>query len=120
MNVLIVDDDPLMSRSLARLMRKMEFDVDVCDNCFAAATFLKEAVPTPRVIILDLLRPSMGGHDFIKYCRYLYGSSLRILVLSGCDAAQLERAVSVGADKALSKPCDKAQLLQAVTELMVR
>jgi CheY-like chemotaxis protein len=65
--VLIVDDDPAVTATLARMLQHEGHDVV---EAVSGATALAEAIERPPdAIILDLRMPGMGGLEFLQKLR---------------------------------------------------
>ena len=70
-DILVIDDDPLVVESLQRLLRKRGYQVATAGD---AATGIQKAIElTPSVIICDLLLP--GGPSGLDICRRIKRAS---------------------------------------------
>ena len=102
--VLVVDDEPAISRLLRTVLEADGHQVVVAADGEQALDRVAEA--RPDLIILDLDMPQMGGFEV---CRRLKAAPdtrlLPVLVLTGTGAADARlRAWELGADEFLSKP----------------
>jgi DNA-binding NarL/FixJ family response regulator len=117
-NVLIVDDHPLVRSGLHELI-KHEPDLEVC--CEAAS--LEEAVQclghcSPDVAIVDISLPDGSGLDLIKRLR-LRNPDTRILVLSMHDETLLaERALRAGALGYINKEEAAMNIIAAIRQIL--
>ena len=66
-HILIVEDNEIVSRLLARLLRHQGHTVDTRDSGEAALTFLQNTLP--HLIILDLMMPGMDGNEVLRRVR---------------------------------------------------
>jgi two-component system, cell cycle response regulator DivK len=73
----------------------------------------------PDVVLMDLAMPIMDGFDAIERLRREeHGRSMLIIVASAfADRASRQRAMEVGADAFLAKPCSPRDLIALVNEL---
>ena len=112
--ILIVDDEPLVLRALARELRE-EGEVVTSDSSLDALRMLQ--AEAPAVVIADYRMPGLDGVTLLEYARAWNASTTRIMI-SGCaDAAALEEArQNAGISRFLSKPWQRGELLDAVRE----
>ncbi|MFE2425876.1 response regulator [Streptomyces sp. NPDC059373] len=99
--VLIVDDEPQMTRALLIHLKARHYDVATAPD---GATALQLASRNPPdVVVLDLGLPQVSGIDVIQGLRAW--TSLPIIVVSGhTDLAEKVAALDAGADDYLTKP----------------
>jgi CheY-like chemotaxis protein len=67
--VLCVDDEPLLTRSLARLLHRWGAEVLTASNGREALELLARTVPRPDLIITDLVMPILDGEGFLRALR---------------------------------------------------
>lgn len=109
--VAIVDDDPSIRKSLARLVRSTGFNVQT----FASAeAFLNAHDRThPSCVVLDIRMPGMSGLDLQE--RLASDPALPIVFITGHgDVPMSVRAMKRGAVDFLQKPFDERELLAAI------
>jgi len=122
--LLIVDDDSLISSSLAFALGT-DFDVQVCDSRPHAVEMLRQLPEPPQLALVDLglpPRPHAPDEGFLLISMLLaHSPSMKIFVLSGQnDAAHARHARTLGAAEFVAKPCDPESLrrtLQRALEL---
>lgn len=110
---LVVDDDPLMAKSIARILRKTDMSIHIADSGFEAGRLYSQL--DPKIMTLDLSMPGMDGFEVLSRLRER--SRTRIIVISALPDSELKRAKALGADAVLTKPFDAEQLLSLVNEL---
>jgi CheY-like chemotaxis protein len=80
--ILIIDDDPAVSRTLARMLQFEGHDVtrvETAQDGLAAATSA-----APDAIILDMRMPAMGGLEFLRRLREIEGlEALPVGIITG-------------------------------------
>jgi two-component system OmpR family response regulator len=118
MRILLVDDDPKLSRALAKGLRAHAYAVDVAADSDAA--LLRTAVYDYDVVLLDVMLP---GQDGFAVCRALRkrGVAAPVLMLTARDAVgDRIRGLDAGADDYLPKPFDFGELLARIRALLRR
>jgi two-component system KDP operon response regulator KdpE len=99
--VLIIDDEPQMTRALNINLKARHYDVATAPDGITALQ-LASRTP-PDAVILDLGLPDVPGIDVIHGLRVW--TSLPIIVISGrTDLADKVAALDAGADDYLTKP----------------
>jgi RNA polymerase sigma factor (sigma-70 family) len=110
--VFVVDDDPVMRKSLSRLLRSAGFEAV---EYGVAEDFLRSVPPdSSGCAVLDV---SMPGLDGLALQRELSsrGSPISVVFLTGHgDIPKTVRAMQSGATDFLTKPVEDEVLLQAV------
>jgi two-component system KDP operon response regulator KdpE len=105
--VLIVDDDPRLTRTLGVNLRARGYDVSIAGTGAGALRSAKEALD---LVILDLGLPDMDGVEVIRALRT--SSTAPIIVLSArVDQRDKVDALDAGADDYLTKPFGVDELL---------
>jgi signal transduction histidine kinase/CheY-like chemotaxis protein len=116
--VLLVDDEAVVRRALARLLRQAGHEVIEANGGPRALELYAAAARRPDLVVLDLDMPVWSGEQTQQKLLEL-DPNARILVVSGHDEPQRETAVHIqGALGFLRKPCEGATLLRAVAEAM--
>ncbi|OQY54599.1 MAG: sigma-54-dependent Fis family transcriptional regulator [Candidatus Parabeggiatoa sp. nov. 2] len=115
-SLLLVDDDPLISESLAFVL-KNSFTAHVVASREEARRLLHKLPVLPNLALVDLgLPPSPHTPEegFILVSELLtFNPSIKILILSGQDAVEnVRHALTLGAVDFINKPCDM-ELLKA-------
>ena len=105
--VLIVDDEPDMRR-LIRYALGPEIEALEADGGRAALAILRRE--KPRLMLLDLAMPKMGGLDVLAAALKI-DPGLAVMMLTGdCDIDQARRALELGARAYITKPFEPAVL----------
>ncbi|MDP5029082.1 MAG: response regulator [Paraglaciecola sp.] len=108
--VLIVDDELSMAKAIQRLARKAGVRSIIADNGFHAGLML--SAHKPQMMTLDLSMPGLDGFGVISYTRSQEAfKDMKIIVVSALDQASLDKAISMGANKAYSKPFEPTDLM---------
>ncbi|HYM16656.1 MAG TPA: response regulator transcription factor [Dehalococcoidia bacterium] len=118
MYILVVDDDPGISDSLGRALRREGFDVDAVADGEAALASVRDR--PPDAMILDVAMPRLDG---LSVCRRLRadGNRLPILVLTARHSlGDRVAGLDAGADDYLVKPFALEELLARLRAIMRR
>lgn len=113
--ILLVDDEPMMSRMLAETFRKPDFEFmsarDGREGLRAAFDF------QPDLILLDIMMPGMSGWEVCQRIREF--SSVPIIMLTAMgQTADKVRGLEIGADDYITKPVDLDEIRARVTALL--
>ncbi|MGO8736002.1 MAG: response regulator [Terriglobia bacterium] len=111
--VLLVDDEPLVRRSIAGYLVEAGYVVRVAVDGLDAIGKLREG--SPALIISDLNMPRMSGFELLDVVRKRF-PQIPVIVISGAAADEMPEGVAADAycrkDKFLSE-----QLLQTMSDL---
>jgi two-component system, OmpR family, response regulator len=114
-NVLLIEDEGEMCLLLNLILDKEGLTIDHVKTLAAANAYLEKKLPA--LILLDNRLPDGLGLDYIGHLKNKH-PWIKIIVISGVDAAAADVALEVGADAFLSKPFTKATLLACVNSLI--
>lgn len=110
---LIVEDAPFL-REVYRFSLKNE-DIEIIDEAVDGMdAMVKINQLKPDIVILDLVLPLKNGIDILKEIGRISPMSKCIVISSLNEKEVIDRALSLGAIKYLTKPFTKAQLLEAI------
>ena len=117
-HILLVDDDPVLSSLLARLVRRLGHTVAVAGNG-AEGLALASAQPFD-LIITDVMMPDQDGYELTRVLRALPATrETRILIftsrLQGPDA---DLALAAGADSYVMKTVNLDRLNVIIAEVL--
>lgn len=112
LRVLIIDDEPDITASLAAILRAEGYAVDTAHDGFAGMA-IAQATP-PGAVFLDIGMPGMSGYEVAKRLRQLpTGNGLLIVAVTG-QAVGAQDAASwraAGLDHQFTKPADPQALI---------
>jgi ActR/RegA family two-component response regulator len=116
-SLLIVDDDPLITDTLAYALGK-DFKVMVSDSRNHAVSLVRRLDTPPQLALVDLGLPPLPHRpdEGFRLVADLVAHSpaMKILVLSGQnDAANARHARTLGATDFVAKPCNAERMVAA-------
>ena len=119
--ILIIDDDPLVRRTLHALLNQAGYTVDSAAGGMEGL----EKLPAGHfdLVITDVRMPGMDGFEVLRaireYCEAAHRPPFEEVVLTGFnDVHALESAQSLGIHHFVLKPFDKDELLDEVHRLL--
>ena len=115
MKVLIVDDEPLIRRSLQRVFEKAGHEVMVAEDGEQGVSAWKNF--NPEIAVLDILMPSHTGPEVIAEVQPPSNTAI-ILISAYSGEYNLDSAKKLGADLFIAKPFTEIQkIVQTAEEL---
>jgi len=116
--ILLVDDEEVVRRSTARLLRQAGYEVIEAPGGKEATQIYSNARRTPDLVILDLDMPHLNGEQTQRVLLSI-DDRARILFMSGHEDFMRDKSSSVGrAAGYLRKPCNVALLLSTVSSVL--
>jgi len=118
--ILVVEDDPAITKVLQLKFENAGFDVITCGNgksCLAALS--KETID---LVILDLILPEVDGFTVLERLKRDWKSAPPVVVFSNlCQASDITRAKDLGVVEYCTKiDTDISSLLIKVKEILDR
>lgn len=111
MRILVVDDEPQITRVLRTSLQSNGHEVTVAqDGLEAFSLFAKEQ---PDLVIADLAMPGMDGIELTRAIRKLSQAPIIVLSVRGNDISKVA-ALDEGADDYITKPFSIQELLARV------
>ena len=118
-HVLIIDDDAIMRDLMADWLEAAGYGVRKAADCSAAVAEVQRAAPA--LIISDMFMPGPCGAMAIAQMRQAV-PGVHVIAVSGHfnsgQGLSAQGALEAGAARALAKPVKRAELVQAVAELL--
>jgi diguanylate cyclase (GGDEF)-like protein len=119
-NILIVDDDPDICRSLSTLLQEEGMVVRVANSKAEAEKAVDEFMPDGMIV--DVILGDGSGYEFVRYARNLPdGDAPSILVISTLSGFHDKvESISCGSDGFFEKPVEWEVLIQRLRYLLLR
>ena len=115
--ILVVDDEPQLTRVLLRSLTTKGYDVRVAgDGDFALQTFHDWPA---ELVITDLAMPNMGGLELCRRLRSVSQVPIIVLSVRGEEKTKVE-ALDAGADDYVTKPFGMNELLARIRAALRR
>ena len=115
--ILIVDDDPRVSRLVARYLDREGYDAHTASDGTEMRRFLKSQ--QPDLIVLDVMLPKEDGLSLARELRAQ--SDVAIIMLTGkSDIVDKVVGLELGADDYVTKPFEERELLARVRSVLRR
>jgi DNA-binding response OmpR family regulator len=115
--ILLVDDEPVIVKLLARRLEAAGFEVETAVDGMQAMEKLSGELPD--LVILDVMMPKLNGYEV---CRSIKEGALRqlpVIMLSARSQDKDEKmGLSCGADIYMKKPFKSEELVERMKELI--
>ena len=116
-HILLVEDDPEISRSLSHSLAECGFTI----SCAASAAAMDPVLESTKVdlVLLDVMLP---GEDGLSICRRIRTTSAIPIIMLTALSEEMERVVGleVGADDYVGKPFSTRELIARIRALLRR
>ncbi len=117
--VLIVDDERLLVRTLASVLREAGYRTVTAASAEQAEKQLGSG-DGADLVLLDNRLPKKSGLDVLRMIREL-GLPCRVILMTAFDGADVKReAERLGVDRYVLKPFDLPLMVSAVAEVLAR
>ena len=116
--ILVVDDDPLVLKSVQRALTTSDTEVVTCHKSFGLLNRI--AALTPDVVVLDVRMPGIDGDTLVQLVRTDKAlANTKIVLYSGVDSSTLSAtATSCKADGWVTKGEGTRALAGAVSRIL--
>src|SRR6185436_19185995 len=115
--ILVVDDEPQLTRVLLRSLTAKGYEVRIAgEGEFALQTFRDWPA---SLVITDLAMPNMGGLELCRRLREVSDIPIIVLSVRGEEKAKVE-ALDAGADDYVTKPFGMDELLARIRAALRR
>src|ERR1700747_1818644 len=109
--ILVVDDEPQITRVLRTTLSSQAYDVRVANDGETALEIMRDW--TPDLVITDLSMPNMDGLELTRRLRRTTKIPILILSVRGEERTKVQ-ALDAGADDYVTKPFSMEELLARV------
>ena len=120
-DILVIDDEEMVTLSLKKLLKKSGYEVDTANNGTDVMKKIKEA--NFDLIISDIRMPGEDGIEIVKKIRaYLQDNKKdkipEILITGYASEDKYQSAVELQVRAYINKPFDIKELLQTVKDIL--
>jgi len=115
--VLIIEDEELMAKSMARTIKRAGYDIEIASNGIEAGIQLERF--RPMLVTLDLQMPGMSGFEVLEALKAndCY-QNIKVLVVSAASKVKMLEVMELGVDDVLEKPFKSNQLVEKMLPLL--
>jgi len=106
--ILVVEDDPLVSRTLVGHLKKRGFEVKLAETGEAGLQVFKEA--QPDLVLLDVKLPDINGLEILRSIRLENKMAAVVVMTAFDDMKTTVEAIKSGAFEYLVKPLNYVEL----------
>ena len=120
MRILLVEDDPMIGKTLQQALQQDGYAVDWVTDGESGRTAIATSPDAYVLVLLDLGLPRKGGLALLRELRR-EGNRIRVLVVTARDAiADRVEGLDAGADDYLTKPFSLDELTARIRALLRR
>jgi len=123
LNLLLIDDDIDDHEILSMALKKVDSSIVVnyAHDGVEALKKLKELVPRPHLILLDLNMPRMNGKQCLQAIREdeVFGDTPVYIYSTSALPDVVEETIKMGATGYIEKPADIPTLIGVLEELLI-
>ena len=117
-DVMIVDDDPHVVKSLSFVLNKEGFNIRITSDGEEALAKIRESKPS--LMLLDVMMPKKNGYEV---CQEVKGdpdlSDIYIIMLTAKgQESDRDEGLSMGADEFMTKPFSPMKIVERVREIL--
>jgi response regulator RpfG family c-di-GMP phosphodiesterase len=114
-SILVVDDEPEVSRTVRRSLLSVTDDIVVANSGYEALDACLSR--SFDLVISDMRMPGMNGVDLMRLLAHDYPSMRRIILTAYADLEQTMGAINAGrVHRYLTKPWKHNELAEVITE----
>lgn len=115
-NILIVDDDKILSQMFSELLSEFDFNTKIANSGNKAFELLESQVFTPDLIISDVKMPDGDGNYLLAKLKSNY-PQIPIIMVTGFTDGTMQDLIEKGALAILNKPFPIDDLLDIINNL---
>ena len=117
LNILVVDDDNLVSQVLCIHLEKIGHNTSNVDNAHTALQIIKQSSNAWDLIITDEIMPKMRGSKLLTIIKEKY-PNIKVIIYSGfSEHLNEQQAIKLGAEALWHKPLDYNLVEQEIKKL---
>ena len=122
MDVLIVDDDPILLETAADTLKSLGVTADCAESASKALEMISHRHETEQdysIVILDWKMPDIDGIEMTRRVRSEVSPDIPILLISAYDRTDIEGAAKkAGANAFISKPLFRSTLYDTINDVL--
>lgn len=112
--VMIVDDIPVNTRLLQKILERESFKLTIFNNSIQAFESLPDV--KPDILLLDIMMPGLDGLGFLQKLRAdsAYDRTRVIMVTAVSESDEITKANALGANDYVTKPINSKRLIGCI------
>ena len=112
--VMILDDIPVNTRLLQKILEKEGFRLSIFNNSIQALEAINEIMPD--ILLLDVMIPGIDGLTFLKQIRSnsIFDNTRVIMVSAVSESEEVAKAREIGANDYVTKPVNYSNLINCI------
>lgn len=114
--IMIVDDIPLNTRLLEKILEKADFQLKIFnDSQLALNNFVQV---NPDILLIDVMMPGIDGFSFVSRIRanHEFDHTRVIFVSAVSESDEILRAGNMGANDYITKPINAKRVISSVAK----
>ena len=111
--ILIVDDDLMVLKTMSAIMRDLGFNCAVADNSTRALSIVRTCGKALRLVLLDAVMPGADGASVLRRIKKV-NKDLKVIGFSGASKNETQPLLDAGAMLLIRKPVDPMTLKDVV------
>ncbi|MBQ4282826.1 MAG: response regulator [Lachnospira sp.] len=115
--IVIVDDSGMSRKMLRNILEEAGYSVvgEAADGMEGVLAYKQYS---PDVITLDITMPNMSGTEALKEIKDYDSDAKAIMITAAGQQNKVIEALKLGAQKFITKPFDKEEIIKNIDELM--
>jgi signal transduction histidine kinase len=116
--ILLVDDERIVSESVKKMLQLIGYSVTVFHNGKEASDFYSGNWKTIDLVIIDMIMPVMGGKDTFRAMKH-NNPGVKALIASGYSLnGEAQSILDMGASGFIQKPFDITEFSERIADLL--
>jgi DNA-binding response OmpR family regulator len=118
--ILIIEDDPAISRLVDYTLRHEGYEIITASNGLEGIN--KAHKEAPDLVILDVMLPGMDGYEVCHRLKTEPDTASLLILMFSAKAQEIDKntGLKVGADDYLPKPAAPAEIVNRVAKLLAK
>ena len=118
--IYVIDDDEGLLRMVGMMLERGGHEVTTIANPIEGLDKIKNS--PPDLLVLDVMMPSMSGHDVTRRIREVEALAKLPIIILTARSQEIDRktAMNIGASAYLSKPISSRELIEQVDVLLAQ
>jgi DNA-binding response OmpR family regulator len=118
-SILVIDDDPSLQDLVKTMLSRFDYRVITALTVAQGVAVLRSGA-LPDLVLLDLMLPDVDGFELLRQIRATRAfDALPVIILSSmADPVEIKRGLELGADRYVTKPTLRHNLVTAVQDVL--